>query len=487
MGKLFKRFSIITLFVLFLFSLVACDLSNNTQKTKTKEEDPKTQETDPAKTQETDPAKTQEPTEPTPTPTIEEIDYVDQLKLDLNSNTAKVKVTVKNFIDGDTTHFNVPTSVDASGVLKARYLAINTPESTGQIEEWGKAASNFTKSKLKDAVEIIVESDTSEWNLDSTGGRYLSWVWYKSSSDSDYRLLNLEILQNGLAIASNTGQNRYGTTCLAALNQAKALGLHIFSGQPDPDYYYGDQIELSLKELRLNVTKYSNCIVAFDATIIKNYSNALYVEDYDEETGIYYGMYIYYGFNLSGGGLSIIRTGNRCRIVGSLQYYEAGNSYQIADLQYNIMDPDNARNIQLISKNNTPAYTLVTPEEFVNGKVTVKYVEEDENGEEKEVEKNLDFVKLALYTSVSMENLEVIDTYTTSNPDSSSNGAITLTCRANGLTISVRTIVLYDSDDQLVTADRFEGKTINVRGVIDCYDGQYQIKVFNVNDIEILD
>ena len=93
--------------------------------------------------------------------------------------------TVKTFVDGDTTHFNMPENSISGNVLKARYLAINTPESTGQIEEWGKKASNFTKSKLSSATSIIIESDNDKWNLDSTGSRYLVWVWYKTSESSD--------------------------------------------------------------------------------------------------------------------------------------------------------------------------------------------------------------------------------------------------------------------------------------------------------------
>ena len=77
-------------------------------------------------------------------PVIEEVDYAGQVKLNMSSTTAKTEATVKQFIDGDTTHFIVPTSVMPNGVLKARYLAINTPESTGKIEEWGKAAAAFT-------------------------------------------------------------------------------------------------------------------------------------------------------------------------------------------------------------------------------------------------------------------------------------------------------------------------------------------------------
>ena len=53
------------------------------------------------------------------------IDYVSQLSFDLDSTTKKQKVTVKTYIDGDTTHFNVPETVSSTLVLKARYIAIN--------------------------------------------------------------------------------------------------------------------------------------------------------------------------------------------------------------------------------------------------------------------------------------------------------------------------------------------------------------------------
>ena len=94
------------------------------------------------------------------------VDYVSQVKLDRSSGTLQIEATVKSFIDGDTTHFYVDRSVCEDGVLKARYLAINTPESTGKIEEWGKKASSFTREKLTSAVSIMIESDDEKWNLD---------------------------------------------------------------------------------------------------------------------------------------------------------------------------------------------------------------------------------------------------------------------------------------------------------------------------------
>ena len=151
--------------------------------------------------------------------------YSDQVKLDQSStDTKKMEVTVKSFIDGDTTHFNVPTSFNDQGVLKARYLGVNTPESTGKLEEWGKKAAKFTKGRLSSATSIILETDGDTWEVDSTGERYLVWVWYKTPENNDYVNLNLELLQYGLAVGSKAGSTRYGETCTAAINQAIQLG-----------------------------------------------------------------------------------------------------------------------------------------------------------------------------------------------------------------------------------------------------------------------
>ena len=69
-------------------------------------------------------------------------------------------------------------------------------------------------------------------------------------------------------------------------------------------------------------------------------------------------------------------------------------------------------------------------------------------------------------------------------------GAISLTCEKDGVRITIRTIKLYENGE-LVTADRFEGKTIDVMGVIDSYtpegstEAQVQIKVFTLSAITV--
>ncbi len=409
------------------------------------------------------------------------VDYASKLNFARSSSTLKQEVTVKTFVDGDTTHFNVPTSISESGVLKARYLAINTPESTGKIEEYGKKASAFTKEKLSNAVSIIIESDDDKWNLDSTGGRYLVWVWYKPSEDEPYRNLNLEILQNGLAIASSTANNRYGSICMEALNQAKTLKLNVYSGEKDPDFYYGEAVELTLNELRLNIEQYNGIKVAFEGVVTKDDGSSIYVEEYDPETGMYNGISVYYGYNLPGFGLRAIAVGNRSRIVGTVQYYEAGQTYQVSGLSYKMMDPDNPNNVKKISSGHKGAFVLTSADTFVNGKVQV--VTDDYTRE-------YDYAYLAMNTTIKMENLKVVEVFTTSDKTSSSYGAMTLYCKPadqleGNLVVQVRTTVFTDGKGNLITADAYLGKIIDVKGIVDAFDGVYQIKVLSKKDITV--
>ena len=402
----------------------------------------------------------------------EPVDYAGQLPFNRGSDTVKAEVTVKTYVDGDTVHFHVDEQIVESGILKARFLAINTPECTGKIEEYGKKAAAFTREKLSQAESIIVESDNGTWNLDSTGGRYLVWVWYKPPGAAAYRNLNLEILQNGLCKGNSTANNRYGSICNSALSQAMALKLNVFSGQKDPDFYYGDAQELTLKELRANIGSYDGTKVAFNGVITMNSGQSVYVESFDEETGLYYGMSVYYGHGLSGAGLNILSVGNEVRIVGTVQYYEAGGTWQVSGLTYRMMKPKDPGNIQKLSDGHSPAWTLTSPDTFL-GQVSIPVGETDQT---------FDYAMLALATSVEMRGMTVKEVYTTMDEESSSFGAMTLTCEADGQTILVRTVPLYDGNTP-VTEDRFLGKTIDVKGIVDYYEGHYQLKVFTLNSI----
>jgi hypothetical protein len=114
---------------------------------------------------------------------------------------------------------------------------------------------------------------------------------------------------------------------------------------------------------------------------------------------------------------------------------------------------------------------------FVNGEVTVALEEENYT---------TSYASLVMNTSIEIQNLYVLDAYTTKNEESASKGAFTLYCRVNGIPVTVRTVVLYDENGNLVKQDAYMGRTINVRGIVDYYDGDYQIKVFSDKDITIV-
>ena len=449
-----KRFKLISLFSLIIsVFLCSCGLTQTSSTTTNK---------------------------PVSTTTFQEVDYAGTVKLDMNSSSLRAEVTIKQTVDGDTTHFFINHPDFPEEVLKARYLAVNTPESTGKIEPYGKKASNFTKEKLLSATSIIIESDTSKWNADSTGDRYLVWVWYKTEGSNEYRNLNIELLQNGLAIASNSSQNKYGEICMKAINQANVLKLNISSGKQDPDFFYGTAIELTLKELRTNIEEYVGTKVAFECVIYQNENQSVYVEAYDEETDLYYGMSVYYGFGANGNLLDILTVGNKVRIVGSVSLYEAAGTYQVSGLSYNVMRPTHADNTQLIESGFAAQYKEYTAEEFA----TKTYDIEITDGETSEV-KEFTLAELSLNSSISIKNLNVVDIYTTDN-DGSSDGAMTITCESNGTRIKIRTTVLKDSNGNIVTKEAYIGKNISVKGAIEYYNG-YQVKVFRTSDIIIND
>ncbi len=403
------------------------------------------------------------------------VDYAASVKLNPDNGCKQEEVTVKQYIDGDTVHFY--SKEIAGGVLKARFMAVNTPESTGKIEEFGKTAAAFTKEKLVASESIVVESDTANWDADSTGGRYMVWIWYKPQGASEYRNLNIELLQNGLAIASSSFNNRYGTTCSAAIDQAKAQKLNVHSGKPDPNFFYGQATEIDLKELRTNVANYNGAKVAVTGVITMHYNNGFYLEAQDPETGLYYGMYAYYGFNFNG--MHLVKVGSEVRIAGNVS--EFSGSWQISGMSYSdfLPDPDD---VKLLSEGNEPAFTLTDPDTFANGKVNVEITDPET---EEVTTKEYKYAEVALGTSVEMKNLYVQSVYTTQSDNVNSDGAMTLTCVADGVTIDVRTIVLTDDNGNVITADAYKGKTIDVKGIVDCFNGDYQIKVMDDNYITV--
>ena len=424
------------------------------------------------------------------------VDYVDQVRLDMNSATKKYTQAnfIRMYIDGDTTHFNVPVSEDhPEGVLKARYLAVNTPESTGQVEPYGKVASNYTHDTLQAAIDnggaVLVESDTDDakWNNDSYG-RTLAWVWYKPAANAEWRNLNLELLQKGYGYGSSASDNRYGEECLAALNQAMQAKLIVHSQLADENYYYGEAKEITLKELRTNFEAYELVKVAFEGYVTSRYDGTSYVQAYDEEDGIYYGIAVYYNGSVSKI-LQALAPGSHIRVVGTAQDFNG--TWQVSGLTYNIVnskDPNNTKKVDDETGNVQPM-ALTIPEFNAN-----KTVNAYDSSAGDHLPKTYKMHQLLVGTAVSMQNLYVYKTYTTES--GTSKGAISLYCRdAQGNEITVRTEILYKWNESLgrneiVTADEYEGKWISAIGIVDWYNynnhNEYQLRVLDYSNIVVL-
>ncbi len=410
-------------------------------------------------------------------PEIEVIDYTGELKLDTASNTKKQQVTVRYYIDGDTTHFYPNGSTNAWDVMKARYLGVDTPESTGAIEEWGKAASRFTEEKLSTAVSIIIESDDDKWNQDGNG-RDLLWIWYQPSKDAEYRLLNLELCQEGLGYATDATEGRYAEKCWEAYMQAEKLDLYIHSNAKDPDYPYDAAIPVTIKELRTNIKEYLGKNVSIEGISNYNGNQTSYLEEYDPETDMYYAIQVFYGY--ASNRIDLFTRGNKVRVVGTVMDFHG--TYQISNITYNPLRPNDPANSVKLSSGNAVGFKEVTAEQF--NSVVEKHPTDSS--------KDIYFGDLSVSSSISMKDLVITRVTTTSNPESANYGAHTITCKQGNYTIKIRTLVFKDAEGNLIPASYFAvGSTISVRGVIDYYDpdseddeaGQYQIKAYALKDI----
>ena len=217
------------------------------------------------------------------------------------------EVTPVYYIDGDTTHFRLNDSTNKT-LIKARYYGVDTPESTGAVEPYGKAAANFTKEKISNAFEngtvvissLNIEADAAP-SVDSNG-RYLTMVWINETvKDAPYDelyLLNLMLVENGYSQVKNLDDfPEFKDTFLDAETQARNHKLVMFSGKDDPDYNYGDYEVVSLLDLKHEViktledknyvNKYENKRVRVRGTVAGWTNNILYLQQAfeDEDTG----------------------------------------------------------------------------------------------------------------------------------------------------------------------------------------------------------
>ncbi len=97
-------------------------------------------------------------------------------------------VKLGRLIDGDTAWFKFSNHQE----YKARFLFIDTPESTKTVEKYGKEATNFVRQCLANAQKIEVEFDQKRYDHYD---RLLVWVWITTNGKRE--LLQEVIAENG--------------------------------------------------------------------------------------------------------------------------------------------------------------------------------------------------------------------------------------------------------------------------------------------------
>ena len=223
-------------------------------------------------------------------------------------------VTLRSCTDGDTANFVQKDYVDSSNkpiTIKTRFLGVNTPESTAKVEPWGKKASLFTKHILEEAQakadEETAASGKQVYNIalitdvavhgerDSSGNRWLAFVWYRLGSNAKWRNLNLELVEqayskNQLFVDSSICD--YRQSFVKAEEAAKAAGSRVH-GEVDDGYDYTTKtyeysiwgIQNHYEDIGISDTGSSGVQLIITALVVGIQGDNLYLRDVliDEE------------------------------------------------------------------------------------------------------------------------------------------------------------------------------------------------------------
>ncbi len=425
------------------------------------------------------------------------IDFVSQAKLTkdyknktfLSDGIGRVDLVKK--IDGDTAHF-YPHGTK-SNLIKARYNCIDTPESTGTLEPWGSGASERNGELLASAKTIVLSTDSTDQGekgdvpvVDSTGGRYLTYIWVSEKEDADYSeltLVNLVLVQEGWSKAKGASGKDYGTIFLNANNQAMSEKLHVWSDDKDPDYNYDAASECTLKNIvegkdtRGNDFDWVGSKATFKATVAATGpdTGACYLnEDID---GKRYGIYVFTQYKVL---TPLQKIGNKVKITGTVARFggsdeedgEDQGTLQLVDAHWSYYQQE--EDIEVLEKGDG-TYQEITG--------TVGDLCKEDN--------------INVICSVS-EPLTCYGGKAVQNTAASSAYAFTLYCKnSSGDTLNIRipdSMAIYpgeqpggDSSKPRVTnLEYFKSATsIAVKGALVTYYGRYQIKLCSRQGITV--
>ncbi len=282
-----------------------------------------------------------------------------------------------NYVDGDTTHISTR---NYGYTVKIRYLGIDTPESTSELEEWGKSAALYNKEVLSGAKHIILESqgwargDDDKAATADSNQRSLAYVWYSNLEKptiNDFRCLNLEMVyqgfSQGIGSIEDMGEEFYWTFD-AANKSAQVNKRHKYGDALDPNYFYYSKdnppVEKTLKEVYQSVSigkgtlttplfdlddTHSVCsktLYKISGYVTRKISGAFYFQDKasydmpaDGSLPEAYGMYVFTYAQTP------IKVGDYVSVIGVLSQYSG--TLQMMGISYHEFDADPYRDVSI--------------------------------------------------------------------------------------------------------------------------------------------
>ena len=329
-----------------------------------------------------------------------------------------------NYVDGDTTHCETN---NLRYTVKIRYLGIDTPESTSEIEEWGLSASYYSKyiysgeDEYKKQIEkttdftgvqsgmstIILVSQNLAKNADKATvgdleignrneGKYhtetdgnqrdLAYVWYATVDNpkkEDFRCLNLEMVYQGFSFGNGSvaalGEYYFKMFDAATLS-AQANKRHRFSDLKDNNYYYYEEkgvSELTLETLYKSAPKDDTIgykpesVYANKKTLykIKGYvSRKVGTSFYMQDKPSYDNAKVIAGTEKPYGIYIFTYSETPIRVGDYVEVVGAvstyGGTFQIQGISYQTINPDPVRDTKIISRDHEIVPIKITGAQF---------------------------------------------------------------------------------------------------------------------------
>jgi|GEM_PF-1470382 len=261
------------------------------------------------------------------------------------------EVSVYNIVDGDTGNFDPIDSNNPNDRINIRFLGINTPEATGIVQPWGKPASVWVSNVLTSAHRVVLINDLVSIDQKDNVGRYLAFIWYQPKVNADWRLLNLEVIEqcySGFNPFGSSDMCPYADPMLQAELYARSSKRRIW-GEQDPGYDYSNHVyEPNIRSIReqydafgmSNTSGSSGKFLQMTLVVVGMSGNNLFLRDLYNPyaTGEYASIYAYAGY-----GASLLNGNERVTPGAVVRFYcrasEFHGSIQLTDIQDSIRYP----------------------------------------------------------------------------------------------------------------------------------------------------